>query len=57
MGECMSNKDYFWYNNWDKLYREELSRDVKDSMILKALDKILQDIKDIKDKLQIGEEE
>lgn len=53
----MSNKDYFWYNNWDKLYREELSRDVKDSMILKALDKILQDIKDIKDKLQIGEEE
>jgi hypothetical protein len=53
----MSHKDYFWYTNWDKQYRAELSRDVKDSMILKALDNVLQELKDIKDKLKIGEEE
>ena len=54
----MSHKDYFWYTNWDKQYRQELIRDVKDSMILKELDKVLKELKDIKDKLQqIGEEE
>lgn len=54
----MSHNDYFWYTNWNKQYREELSRDVKDQMVLKALDKILKELNDIKDKLQhIGEEE
>lgn len=44
-----------WLDNWEKNYRQEISRDVKDKMILKILGIIVQDLKTIK--IALGEEE
>jgi len=47
----------FWSDNWEQQYRQELSRDVKDAMVLKALSSIILDLNTIKKQLKIGEEE
>jgi len=47
----------YWLNNWEQHYRQEISRDVKDAMILKALSMIVKDLDTIKKQLKIGEEE
>lgn len=57
MGELMSLKDNYWFDNWEQHYRKEISSDVKDAMILKALSMIVLDLNTIKKQLKIGEEE
>jgi hypothetical protein len=47
----------FWSDNWEKQYRQELSRDVKDAMVLRALSMIVQDLQIIKQTLGLREDE
>ena len=47
----------FWYDNWEQQYREELSRDVKDAMVLQALSIIVLDLQIIKKTLGLREDE
>lgn len=51
----MSLKDNYWFDNWEQHYRQEISSDVKDAMILKALSMIVQDLQIIKEQLQLEE--
>jgi hypothetical protein len=57
MEELMYRNNTFWSDNWEQQYRQELSRDVKDAMILKALSIIVQELQIIKQTLGIGEDE
>ena len=53
----MYRNNTFWSDNWEQQYRQELSRDVKDAMILKAISIIVQELQIIKQTLGIGEDE
>jgi hypothetical protein len=57
MEELMYRNNTFWSDNWEQQYRQELSRDVKDAMVLKALSIIVQELQIIKQTLGIGEDE
>jgi hypothetical protein len=57
MEELMYRNGTFWSDNWEKQYRQELSRDVKDAMVLRALSMIVQDLQIIKQTLGLREDE
>lgn len=53
------NERMYWYN-WngnDLPRREEVRQEVKNSILMTTLDKILQELKEIKEHLGIGKEE